>query len=126
MQRIIQAMKDLDGIDGVILAGTELPLLLTGNDACGVPLLDTTQIHVAAAVKRLWVMWRLRGGMSGLMKKQRATLARHRNACFSLSSIPACRVREKTDHGQDSEESSCDERGGRADSTPERPGEHAR
>lgn len=54
LQRIIQAMKDSDGIDGVLLAGTELPLLLTGDDACGVPLLDTTQIHVAAAVKRAW------------------------------------------------------------------------
>jgi aspartate racemase len=54
LQRIIQAMKDRDGIDGVLLAGTELPLLLTGEDACGVPLLDTTRIHVAAAVKRTW------------------------------------------------------------------------
>jgi aspartate racemase len=54
LQRIIQAMKDRDGIDGVLLAGTELPLLLTGDDACGVPLLDTTRIHVAAAVKRTW------------------------------------------------------------------------
>jgi aspartate racemase len=54
LQRIIQAMKDRDGIDGVLLAGTELPLLLTGDDACGVPLLDTTQIHVTAAVKRTW------------------------------------------------------------------------
>jgi aspartate/glutamate racemase len=47
-------MKDRDGIDGVILAGTELPLLLTGDSACGLPLLDTTRIHVAAAVKRSW------------------------------------------------------------------------
>ena len=54
LQHIIQAMKDRDGIDGVILAGTELPLLLTGEFACGLPLLDTTQIHVAAAVKRAW------------------------------------------------------------------------
>jgi aspartate racemase len=54
LQRIVQAMKDRDGIDGVILAGTELPLLLTGDSACGLPLLDTTRIHVAAAVKRAW------------------------------------------------------------------------
>jgi aspartate racemase len=54
LQRIVQAMKDRDGIDGVILAGTELPLLLTGDCACGLPLLDTTRIHVAAAVKRAW------------------------------------------------------------------------
>jgi aspartate racemase len=54
LQRIVQAMKDRDGIDGVILAGTELPLLLTGDSACGLPLLDTTRIHVAAAMKRSW------------------------------------------------------------------------
>jgi aspartate racemase len=54
LQGIVQAMKDRDGIDGVILAGTELPLLLTGDSACGLPLLDTTRIHVAAAVKRSW------------------------------------------------------------------------
>jgi aspartate racemase len=54
LQRIVQAMKDRDGIDGVILAGTELPLLLTGDSACGLPLLDTTRIHVAATVKRAW------------------------------------------------------------------------
>jgi aspartate racemase len=54
LQRIIHAMKGRDGIDGVILAGTELPLLLTDDVACGLPLLDTTQIHVAAAVTRTW------------------------------------------------------------------------
>jgi aspartate/glutamate racemase len=50
----VHAIKDRDGIDGVILAGTELPLLLTGDSVCGLPLLDTTRIHVAAAVKRAW------------------------------------------------------------------------
>lgn len=54
LQRIVQAMRDRDGIDGVILAGTELPLLLTGDKVCGLPLLDTTRIHVAAAVRRAW------------------------------------------------------------------------
>jgi hypothetical protein len=38
-------------IDGAV---SELPLLLTGDSVCGLPLLDTTQIHVAAAVKRPW------------------------------------------------------------------------
>jgi aspartate racemase len=51
---IIQTMKDRDHIDGVILAGTELPLLLTDDSAAGIPLLDTTEIHVSAAVKHLW------------------------------------------------------------------------
>jgi aspartate/glutamate racemase len=36
----------------VVLAGTELPLLLRDADA-GVPLLDTTRIHVDAVVDRL-------------------------------------------------------------------------
>jgi aspartate racemase len=37
---------------GVILAGTELPLILR-DASCGVPFLDTTQIHVKAALRRL-------------------------------------------------------------------------
>jgi aspartate racemase len=41
------------GADGVLLAGTELPLLLRGSGDCGVPLLDTTRIHVSRAVAEL-------------------------------------------------------------------------
>lgn len=52
--RIIAAMREREGIDGVLLAGTELPLILTGADADGVPLLDTAVIHVEAAFERLW------------------------------------------------------------------------
>ena len=37
---------------GIVLAGTELPLLLR-EVAIGVPLLDTTIIHVRAAVDRI-------------------------------------------------------------------------
>jgi aspartate racemase len=50
--RIIDRLQRESGIDGVILAGTELPLLLRGT-ATETPLLDTTQIHVDAAVTRL-------------------------------------------------------------------------
>jgi aspartate racemase len=49
---IVEAMERRDGIDGVVLAGTELPLILRGA-AAGVPFLDTTRIHVDAAVERL-------------------------------------------------------------------------
>lgn len=42
-----------DGIEGVILGGTELPLLLPGEEVAGVPALDTTALHVAAIVRRL-------------------------------------------------------------------------
>jgi len=54
MLLLIQTLKERDRVKGVILAGTELPLLLTGDSACGIPLLDTTQIHVMAAVEQAW------------------------------------------------------------------------
>ena len=38
------------GIEAVVLAGTELPLPRTDLTAAGIPLLDTTDIHVKAAV----------------------------------------------------------------------------
>jgi aspartate racemase len=41
------------GIDGVILAGTELPLILRDPEHNGVPFLDTTKIHVEAAVAEM-------------------------------------------------------------------------
>jgi aspartate racemase len=50
---IIEAMKTRHGIDGVILGGTELPLILRGETCAGVPLLDTTRLHVEAAVERM-------------------------------------------------------------------------
>jgi len=42
-----------DGAEGVLLAGTELTLLLRGVLDPGVPLLDTTLIHVSRAVKQI-------------------------------------------------------------------------
>lgn len=47
---IADALKQREGIDGLILGGTELPLILKESDMHGLPLLDTTQIHVEAAV----------------------------------------------------------------------------
>ena len=47
---IVAAMRDRDGIDGVILGGTELALILTEPTAAGVPVLNTAQVHVDAAV----------------------------------------------------------------------------
>ena len=41
------------GIDGVILAGTELPLILREPAHNGIPFLDTTKIHVEAAVAEM-------------------------------------------------------------------------
>jgi len=52
--RIVQNMKERDRVDAVVLAGTELPLILTDSSAAAVPLLDTTRIHVRAAAKQIW------------------------------------------------------------------------
>ena len=41
------------GIDGIILAGTELPLILREPAHNGIPFLDTTKIHVEAAVSEM-------------------------------------------------------------------------
>src|SRR5262252_9915061 len=43
---IVRTMRSRDKIDGLILGGTELPLLLRDAEIEGVPLLDTTRIHV--------------------------------------------------------------------------------
>jgi len=50
---LVERMRRDAGIDGVILGGTELPLLLTSPEVAGVPVLDTTALHVAAIVRRL-------------------------------------------------------------------------
>src|SRR5690242_3945678 len=52
LTEIIERMKDRDAIQAVILGGTELPLILRDGEAAGVPLLDTTQIHVEAALEK--------------------------------------------------------------------------
>lgn len=50
---VVNRLRDQDGIEAVILAGTELPLLLRGAEPEGVPFLDTTLIHVEAAVNAI-------------------------------------------------------------------------
>jgi aspartate racemase len=50
---LVARLRDEGGIDGVILGGTELPLLLPTPVIAGVPALDTTALHVAAIVRRL-------------------------------------------------------------------------
>lgn len=49
----VQTLREKEAIDGVIFAGTELPLLLPVPEIAGVPVLDSTALHVAAIVKRL-------------------------------------------------------------------------
>lgn len=51
--RIADRLKTEEGIDGLILGGTELSLILRDVPALGIPFLDTTQIHVSAIVTEL-------------------------------------------------------------------------
>ena len=53
MLALVGRMKARDGIDGVILGGTELPLLLRDTGGSGIPLLDTTRIHAERAVAHM-------------------------------------------------------------------------
>jgi aspartate racemase len=53
MISIIGRIRDEEKVDGVILGGTELTLLLSGPTVAGVPALDTTTLHIEAIVRRL-------------------------------------------------------------------------
>ena len=46
-------MKNEDGIEALVLAGTELPLLLRGFGTADIEFLDTAVIHVEAIVDKL-------------------------------------------------------------------------
>ena len=50
---IIDRMKRDERIDGLILGGTELPLILREEAHNDIPLLNTTKIHVEAAVAEM-------------------------------------------------------------------------
>lgn len=50
---LVERLQEAQRIDGVILGGTELPLLLETTAIGAIPLLDTTALHVAAIVGRL-------------------------------------------------------------------------
>jgi aspartate racemase len=50
---VIERLRKDEKIDGVVLGGTELTILLSGPVVAGVPALDTTALHVTAIVKRL-------------------------------------------------------------------------
>src|SRR5260221_9327881 len=49
---IVTRMKREEGIHGLILGGTELPLILTDNSSLGIPFLDTTQTHINAILEK--------------------------------------------------------------------------
>ena len=50
---IVDRLKATSNIDGVILAGKELPLILRDSEHNGIALLDTTEIHCEAAVTEM-------------------------------------------------------------------------
>ena len=51
--RIAHRMKSEDGVEAIVLAGTELPLLLRDSGPTAIEFLDTTVIHVEAIVDEL-------------------------------------------------------------------------
>ena len=50
---IVDRLIDQQHIDGLILGGTELPFILKDETYRGIPLLDTTRIHVDRAVTKM-------------------------------------------------------------------------
>jgi aspartate racemase len=49
----VDRMIGEDKIQGLILGGTELPLILKENHYRGIPFFDTTKIHVENAVAQM-------------------------------------------------------------------------
>lgn len=50
---MIEDLVERHAIEAVVIAGTELPLLICADEVAGVPLLDSTELHVRAIVERL-------------------------------------------------------------------------
>jgi aspartate racemase len=53
MLEIVDRLIEKECIEGLILGGTELPLLLRDSAGRGIPFFDTTKIHVREAVLRI-------------------------------------------------------------------------
>ncbi len=51
--RLVERLCGEEQVEGVVLGGTELPLLLSAPLVAGLPALDTTALHVSAIVERL-------------------------------------------------------------------------
>jgi aspartate racemase len=50
LREVVAAMRERDGIDAIVLGGTELALIITEPAFGGVPVLNTAQVQVDAAV----------------------------------------------------------------------------
>ena len=51
--QIVDRVNERERLDGVILGGTELPLVIQAESHNGIPFLDTTRIHVGRIVEEL-------------------------------------------------------------------------
>ncbi|WP_444660224.1 aspartate/glutamate racemase family protein [Flavobacterium columnare] len=51
--QIVKTLKKENLIDGLVLAGTELPLILNQSDLDDIEILDTTKIHVESIVSKM-------------------------------------------------------------------------
>jgi aspartate racemase len=50
---VVDRLKERAGVEGVVLGGTELPLILPDAAGRGIPFLDTTRIHAERAVAEM-------------------------------------------------------------------------
>ncbi|MGD0265493.1 MAG: amino acid racemase [Candidatus Methylomirabilota bacterium] len=50
---IVDRLTENEGISGLILGGTELPMILGGATGAGIPFMDTTRIHVERIVAQI-------------------------------------------------------------------------
>ena len=50
---IAREMREQQGIDGLILGGTELPLLMRDAEGLDFPMIDTARVHVERAITKL-------------------------------------------------------------------------
>jgi aspartate racemase len=51
----VDRLIEMESIQGLILGGTELPLLLRDQTYKGIPFFDTTKIHAERAVAQIIV-----------------------------------------------------------------------
>jgi len=51
--QIVNDLQEHEGIEGLILGGTELPLILDQDDFRGIKVIDTTKVHVEAIVNMM-------------------------------------------------------------------------
>ncbi len=50
---VVDRLKEREGVEGIVLGGTELPLILRDAAGRGIPFLDTTRIHAERAVDEM-------------------------------------------------------------------------